>query len=147
MIHRPPTSVLFACTTNAVRSPIAAALLRLRLGPDVRIASAGVGRGEPDPFAVAVMAEIGIDLAQDERPKTFEDLGAARFDVVIALSREARRRVGKFAVAVEYWPTPDATQVDGNREQRIAAYREVRDMLRRRIREYFTDHGQEGGPT
>ena len=128
MADRPPVSILFACTTNAVRSPMAAALLRQRLGREVRIASAGVRRGEADAFAVAVMAEIGIDLSQEEGPKTFEDLQADRFDLVIALSPEAHQPARRFAAAVEFWPMPDATQAHGNREQRVAAYREVRDM-------------------
>ena len=99
MADRPPVSILFACTPNAVRSPMAAALLRQRLGREVRIASAGVRRGEADAFAVAVMAEIGIDLSQEEGPKTFEDLQADRFDLVIARSPEAHPPARRFAAA------------------------------------------------
>lgn len=140
---RGPQSILFACKTNSVRSPMAAALARSLL-PEVYIASAGVFRGEPDPFAVAAMEEIGLDLSI-HRPLAFEDLEDGFFDLVVTLAPEAHHRAMELtrndAVEVEYWPTPDATAVSGNREQQLSAYRDVRDMLTRRIRERFL-----GGP-
>ncbi|MCW5718807.1 MAG: low molecular weight phosphatase family protein [Bauldia sp.] len=134
-----PRSLLFACKTNSVRSPIAAALARKML-PGVYVASAGVFRGEADPFAVAVMEESGLDLSI-HRPLAFEDLEDGFFDIIVTLAPEAHHRAMELtrndAVEVEYWPTFDATAVTGNREQRLAAYREVRDGLMRRIRERF----------
>lgn len=134
-----PRSILFACKTNSVRSPIAAALAR-RMLPDTYVASAGVFRGEPDPFAVAAMEEIGLDLSV-HRPLAFEDLEDGFFDLMVTLAPEAHHRAMELtrndAVEVEYWPTADATAVSGNREQRLAAYREVREGLTKRIRERF----------
>ncbi|MCW5695988.1 MAG: protein-tyrosine-phosphatase [Bauldia sp.] len=119
---------------------MAAALAR-RLLPGVHVASAGVFRGEPDAFATAVMSEIGLDLSA-HKPLTFEDLKDGYFDVVVTLAPEAHHRAMELtrtdAVTVEYWPTLDATAVGGNREQILAAYRQVRDQLAGRIEARFS---------
>ncbi|HEY4275186.1 MAG TPA: hypothetical protein VGM68_06860 [Rhizomicrobium sp.] len=130
-----PKSVLFACTMNAVRSPIAAALLRATKGREIYIESAGVEAGALDPLAVEIMAEIGVTLAH--RPHRFEDLEDGCFDLIVALSQEAQSRAQDWArtsaVAIEHWRTADPTAVEGTLEQRRAAYRAVRDTLRRQI--------------
>ena len=138
-----PKSVLFACGQNSVRSPMAAALARQMFAGVLRIASAGVRKGEPDWFAVAVMAEIGIDMAEHQ-PMTFEeleDLDGLDFDLIVTLAPEAHHQALKLTdrltAAVEYWPTPDPTAVEGNREQRLDAYRAVRDQLLARIKRRF----------
>ncbi len=135
-----PQAVLFACGLNAVRSPMAAALFRELFGKTAYVASAGVQKGEPDPFAAAVMAEIGIDIAR-HKPATFEDLEdleGLNFDLIVTLSPPAHHKAleltHRIAADVEYWPTADPTAAEGNREQRLAAYREVRDQLMERIR-------------
>jgi protein-tyrosine-phosphatase len=143
-----PHAVLFACGMNTVRSPMAAGLFRELFGKTVYVGSAGVQKGEPDPFAAAVMAEIGIDIAR-HKPITFEELDeleGLNFDLIVTLSPPAHHKALEVtrtsAADVEYWPTADPTAVEGNREQRLAAYREVRDQLMARIRERF---GRPGG--
>jgi protein-tyrosine-phosphatase len=138
-----PQAVLFACGLNSVRSPMAAALLRQMRGAPLYIASAGVRTAELDPFAVAVMAEIGIDIAA-HRPITIaelEDLEGLNFDLIVTLSPEAHHQAlaltHRLAAEVEYWPTADPAAVEGNREQRLAAYRAVRDQLAERVKARF----------
>jgi len=138
-----PQAVLFACDHNAVRSPMAAGLFRQMFGRAIYVASAGVRKGELDPFAVAALTEIGIDIAQ-HRPMTFaelEDWEGLNFDLIVTLSPQAHHAALELtrshAIAVEYWPTADPTAVEGAREQRLAAYREVRDQLIERIRARF----------
>jgi protein-tyrosine-phosphatase len=138
-----PQAVLFACGLNSVRSPMAAALFRHMFGRTTYVGSAGVRRGELDPFAVAAMDEIGLDIAK-HRPTTFEELEdweGLNFDLIVTLAPEAHHKAIELtrtvAAEVEYWPTPDPTVQEGNREQRLDAYREVRDQLMRRIRERF----------
>jgi protein-tyrosine-phosphatase len=140
--HR-PLAVLFACGLNSVRSPIAAGLFAQMFGRAVYVGSAGVRKGELDAFAVAVMAEVGIDISR-HKPVTFEELDeweGLNFDLIVTLAPEAHHRALELtrtsAVDVEYWPTPDASAVEGSREQRLEAYREVRDLLLARIRERF----------
>jgi protein-tyrosine-phosphatase len=138
-----PQAVLFACGMNAVRSPMAAALFKQMFGRSVYVGSAGVQRGELDPFAVAAMEEIGIDIAA-HKPVTFEDvedLEGLNFDLIVTLSPPAHHKALELtrtnAAAVEYWPTLDPTSVEGSREQRLEAYRAVRDELMAHIRERF----------
>jgi protein-tyrosine-phosphatase len=136
-----PQSVLFACTLNAVRSPMAEALARHYFGREMYFASAGLKRGELDGFAVAAMEEIGVDISK-HTPRTFEDLEDANFDVIVTLSPEAHHRALEFtrtlAVDVDYWPTPDATAAQGTREQILEAYRDTRDRLAKRIKEFLS---------
>jgi protein-tyrosine-phosphatase len=132
--------VLFACTWNAIRSPMAAALLRHYRGSRLFVDSAGVRAQEIDGFAVAVMDEIGIDISR-HRAKTFEDLEDTSFDLVISLSPEAQHSAVELTrtmdCEVEFWPVLDPTVVEGDREARLAAFRAVRDHLLSRIRERF----------
>jgi len=143
-----PQAVLFACGMNSVRSPMAAALLKQMLGKSLYVGSAGVRKGELDPFAAAAMEEIGIDM-HAHRPMTFEeldDLEGLNFDLIVTLSPEAHHRALELtrtlAAEVEYWPTADPTAIEGSREQRLGAYRDVRDQLVQRIRRRF---GRRGG--
>jgi protein-tyrosine-phosphatase len=133
---RSPTSVLFACTLNSVRSPMAAALMRHLHGRQVFVDSVGVRAAEIDPFAVAVMDEIGIDIA-GHQAKTFDELEDTSFDLAISLSPEAQHSAVELtrtmACEVEFWPTYDPTAVEGSREELLDAYRMVRDHLRQRI--------------
>jgi protein-tyrosine-phosphatase len=135
---RRPQSVLFACSMNAVRSPMAEAIARHFFGKDIFFASAGVRQGRPDPFVATVMDEIGIDL-QKHKPHTFEELEDSSYDMIVSLSPEAHHRALEFtrtdAVQVVYWPTLDPTAIDGSRETKLDAYRGVRDGLIKRIRE------------
>lgn len=133
-----PQSVLFACTLNTVRSPMAEAIARYYFGREIYFASAGLKRGEPDPFAIAAMEEIGVDLTR-HKPHTFEDLEDSNFDLIVTLSPEAHHKALEFAramaVDVVYWPTPDATAAQGSREAILDAYRDVRERLTVRILE------------
>jgi protein-tyrosine-phosphatase len=139
-----PQAVLFACGMNSVRSPMAAALLKQMLGTSLYVGSAGVRKGELDALAAAAMEEIGIDISA-HRPVTFEeldDLEGLNFDLIVTLSPEAHHKALELtrtlAADVEYWPTADPTAIEGTREQRMNAYREVRDQLLKRIRERFS---------
>jgi protein-tyrosine-phosphatase len=135
-----PSSVLFACTRNSIRSPMAEALLRHLWRQRIFVQSVGVRAGELDPFAVAVMDEVGISI-EGHRPQSFEDLHDNSFDLIISLSPEAQHSAVELtrtmACEVEYWPTLEPSIVEGNRETRLDAYRAVRDQLMKRIEQRF----------
>ncbi|MGA8614957.1 MAG: low molecular weight phosphatase family protein [Xanthobacteraceae bacterium] len=138
-----PLAVLFACGLNSVRSPIAAGLFAQIFGRSIYVGSAGARKGELDAFAVAVMAEIGIDISR-HKPVSFEELeeGAGlNFDLIVTLAPEAHHRALELtrasAVDIEYWPTADPSAVEGNRTQRLDAYREVREQLLAHIQQRF----------
>jgi protein-tyrosine-phosphatase len=138
-----PQSILFACTHNSVRSPMAEALGRHFFGRDIYFASVGVQCRELDAFAVAVMDEIGIDIS-DHKPCSFADLDDASFDLIITLSPEAHHTALEFtrmlATRVVYWPTLDPTAVQGTRDTILEAYRGVREGLQIRIKELLDRH-------
>lgn len=135
-----PQAILFACSMNAIRSPMAAGMMRHFYGSKVFVASCGVRAGEADGFTAAVMEELGINLGK-HRPQSFEDLSDTSFDLVISLSPEAHHRALELtrtmAIEAEYWPTLDPSITMGSREQILESYREVRDGLYRRIRSRF----------
>ena len=135
-----PGAVLFACTENALRSPMAESILKHLQGHRIYVDSVGVRSGKVDSFAIEVLEEIGIDLSR-HRSKSFDDLEDEYYDLIITLSPEAQHRAVELtrsmAVELEFWNTLDPSIVEGNRDSCLAAYRQVRDQLMARIRERF----------
>jgi protein-tyrosine-phosphatase len=140
-LPRKVQSVLFMCAMNAVRSPMAEALAKHFFGKSIYVQSAGARKGEVDGFALEVLDEIGIDLSR-HKPKSVDELEeweGLNFDLIVSLSPEAHHRALELtrtlATEVEYWPTMDPTLVQGSREQKLDAYRDLRDGLTRRIKD------------
>lgn len=135
-----PTSVLFCCTFNTIRSPMAEAVLKWLHGKRIFVDSVGVRQGEADPFVAQVMEEIGIDISR-HRPKRFEDLEDESFDLVVSLSPEAQHKAVELtrtnATELEFWRIFDPSLVEGSRDVRLDAYRQVRDDLMNRIMARF----------
>ena len=139
-----PDAVLFACTRNSVRSPMAEGLLKHLLGHRIYVDSVGVRGGVRgggiDPFVIEVMDELGIDLS-NHRGKDFESLEDTSYDLIVSLSPQAQHQAVELtrtmACEVEFWNTLDPTIIEGNRETRVQAYREVRDTLKKRIEARF----------
>lgn len=124
---------------------MAAAMLRHFFPKAMYVASVGILKGHHDPFVDIVMDEIGIDMKK-HRPMTFdelEELEGLNFDLVISLAPEAHHHAvdltRSLSVETEYWPTPDPDTTIENREQRLVAYRAVRDLLLDRIKARFLD--------
>jgi len=142
-----PASLLFACSQNAVRSPMAEALAKRLYGRATFIDSVGVRTSDVDAFALAVLDELDIDVHR-HHAKTFEDVDPSSFDLIVTLSPEAHHRALEFtrgtAAEVEYWPIPDPTAVEGARETRLDAYRRTRDLILERLKSRF---GVPSGPT
>ena len=133
---RLPGAVLFMCGMNSIRSPIAEAIARHSLPKSVYIASAGVRRGERDPFVDAVLDEIGLSIGRHQ-PHVLDDLEDDYFDLIVTLAPEAHHKAleltRSWPVEVEYWPTPDPTVATGTRDQILDAYRGVRDHISKLI--------------
>ena len=129
-------TVLFLCNRNAIRSPMAAALLG-HLGGAAE--SAGVTPGEPDPLSDAVLGEIGLAISAP--PQHVDELKLGRFDLIVALSPQAQHRALELTrnlhVPVEFWQVSDPSLADGSREQRLASYRAVRDELLKKLKDRF----------
>jgi protein-tyrosine-phosphatase len=125
-------SVLFACNINAVRSAMAEAIVKSRFPGKIFTDSCGVTPGQPDGFAISVMGEIDIDLSQ-HAPKGFDDLDCDFYDVIISFSPEAHARAQGLTRNVDcdalYWPVDNLAGLQGSREERLRAYRSVRDDI------------------
>ena len=126
---------------------MAAAMLRHLAGRRIYAESAGVRPSEPDPFAISVMDEIGIDIS-DHVPKAIDDLHDMGFDRIVTLAPEAQHKALElaqgYAIDVVYWPTPDPTLTTGSRDMILDAYRGVRDRLFDRIKAEFPVQGAGG---
>ena len=135
-----PSAVLFCCTYNVIRSPMAEGILKRLYGTRIYADSVGITKGEPDPFVPLVMEEIGVDLSR-HRPKTFDDLQDQCFDLVITFSPKAHHKAIELtrtlSCEVEYWPTFDPSLAEGSRDARLDAYRAVRDVLFEKLRVRF----------
>ena len=140
-----PGSVLFACTLNAIRSPMAELLLKRHAGR-IYVDSAGVDEAPLDPMAVEVMAELGLDMRR-HKAKTFEDLADTSFDLIVTLSPEAHQKAKEItrtlSCDVEFWPVADPAYFEGSRSALLDSYRALRDELARRIRDRFPTETRE----
>ncbi len=137
VLDRPLQSLLFVCSMNSVRSPMAEALAKAEFGSKVFVESAGLFKLPRDPFMLAVLYEAGIDFAQDE-PHNLSDVECASFDLVVTLSPEAHSETESMldssAVAHINWFIEDVTlDSQGTREQKLDGYRRVRDTIKAKI--------------
>ncbi|MCY1128585.1 low molecular weight phosphatase family protein [Frigidibacter sp. RF13] len=141
-----PSSVLFCCDHNAVRSPMAEGMMKKFYGHAAYVQSAGVHNDmEIDGFSVAVCQELGIELSR-HRSRSFEEMrdwgdDLSGFDLVVALSPASQRQALEFTrffhLDVEYWPILDPTGIGETREAKLAAYRQARDQIKARMLERF----------
>jgi arsenate reductase len=131
---RRPRRILFLCTHNSARSQMAEGLLRAHGGAGFAASSAGVVATAVRPEAIAVMAEIGVDIAQ-QTSKSLDGFQGKAFDEVITVCDEASAACPVFPGKVmrRHWPIDDPARVQGTEAERLAAFRRVRDALRRRI--------------
>lgn len=121
---------------------MAAAILHQLAGPRLAVTSAGVRRGHADPFVMAVMDEIGIDVTAHQ-PRIFAELERQTFSTIITLSPEAQHHAVELTrimkAEVEYWPTFDPSMIPpaAGRAVLIKAYRKLRDDLTDKIKGRF----------
>lgn len=136
-----PSAVLFSCTMNAIRSPMAEGMLKFLHGTRIYVDSAGARSSEIDGYAIAVMDEIGIDISK-HKSKTFDDLEDTNFDEIITLSPQAQHKAVELtrsmSIELEFWNTFDPSIIESeNREVKLEAYRKIRDELMIRIKTRF----------
>ena len=141
-----PSSVLFCCDYNAVRSPMAEGLAKKLYQNKAYLQSAGVRHDkEIDGFAIAVCEECGVELAR-HRSRSFDEMSEwgddlSGFDLVVALSPASQRKAldltRYFHLEIEYWPILDPTGLGETRADKLAAYRTTRDQIISRLVERF----------
>lgn len=141
-----PSSVLFCCDHNSVRSPMAEGLMKMLHGHAAYVQSAGVKNDlEIDGFAVSVCREMGVELER-HRSRSFDEMeqwgdDLSGFDLIVALSPASQRRAldltRVFHLEVEYWQVLDPTGLGESREDRLGSYRQTRDQIHKRLLERF----------
>ena len=141
-----PSSVLFCCTMNEVRSPMAEGIMKRFHGNRVYVDSVGTETSDRlDLLMVEVMKEVGVDMSH-HHPKSFDALTDTSFDIAIALSPEAEALATDVTrylnCDVRRWNIPDPTMAEGSRDARLSAYRQARDLIQHKILELFpvSDH-------
>jgi len=129
--------VLILCTANSARSQMAEGLLRHDAGDRFDVESAGTRATEVRPEAVAVMKEIGIDISS-HRSKAVEEFARQNFDHVITVCDNARESCPIYPGHTNrlHHSFEDPAAVHGSEEERLGAFRRVRDEIRSYLRQF-----------
>ncbi len=131
-----PNAILFVCNINSIRSPMAEAIVKEWFDRKIFIDSCGLRHGEIDYLAVEVMAEKKLNIA-NHKSKLFSELDNTFFDLIITFTKRAYEYVVSStktqSCVIEYFDVPDASLIKGNRQQRLDGYREVRDILTKKL--------------
>lgn len=138
-------NVLFLCTGNSCRSQMAEGLLFHMAGERFEALSAGLEPGsEVHPFAIRVMAEIGIDISTRQPKSVFVYLGKTMIHYLIVVCNKAQSTCPRIWPGLPnekryYWPISDPAAISGTSEEQLAGFREVRDELREQLTSWLTD--------
>jgi len=137
--------VLFLCTANSARSQMAEALLRKQAGDRFDVYSAGLEPAQVHPYAMKVMAEIGIDMAGHRAKGVGEFLGKMNPAYVIIVCEKARQKCPTAFPATGAtmitWPMDDPAEAEGGEEERLSKFREARDQIAARIKAWLDGLG------
>lgn len=130
--------ILFLCTGNSCRSQMAEGLCRAELGDRLQVHSAGIETHGLNPYAVAVMREIGLDIS-GHSSKTVDDLPDVAFDYVVTVCDNAHETCPVFPAKTrlihQSFPDPPKLARDADtEEERLNAYRRVRNQVREFVR-------------
>lgn len=130
--------VLILCTGNSARSQMAEGLLRHDGGASFEVASAGTKPSHVRPEAIAAMREIGIDIS-GHRSKSVDEFAGQAFDFVITVCDNARESCPAFPATTRriHWSLDDPAAVQGSEEERLVAFRRVRDELRQQLQRFI----------
>ncbi len=131
--------VLFICVGNSARSQMAEALLT-RIGSDVfEIYSAGLEPSVVNPFTVQALQEVGIDWSKARSKGLDEFMGKVHFGYVITVCSRAEERCPIFPGMGQrlHWPFDDPAAVQGSDEEKLEAFRKVRDQIEHKVTEWF----------
>jgi thioredoxin type arsenate reductase len=131
-------AILFLCVANSARSQIAEGLARLMAPSCVRVYSAGSEPGIINPLAVRVLAEAGVDAA-GQRSKGLDAVPLDAIDLVVTLCAEEVCPLFPRPVRKLHWPLSDPAKAAGTEEERLAAFRAVRDELAARLPALFQE--------
>ena len=132
--------VLVLCTGNSARSQMGEGLFREEGGGGIEVFSAGTSPSSVRPEAIAVMKEIGIDISE-HRSKSVEEFSGQSFDFVVTVCDNARDHCPVFPGRAEriHWSFEDPAAVQGSEQERLAAFRRIRDQIHARVKSFFRE--------
>ena len=135
--------VLVLCTGNSARSQMGEGLFRSEGGGGFEVFSAGTTPSSVRPEAIAVMKEIGIDIS-GHRSKSVDEFSGQSFDYVVTVCDNARDSCPLFPAGTEriHWSFEDPAAVQGSEQERLAAFRRIRDQIHERVKTFFKDQTQ-----
>jgi arsenate reductase len=132
--------VLFMCSRNSARSQMAEAILRRDAGDRFGVASCGLKPAPIHPLTLQVLEEAGLDTSSLKSKDLGDFLGKVTIHHAIIVCEAANEhcpRLHPFALRQSYWPFPDPVSVDGTEDEKLAAFRDVRDAIEKRIRDWL----------
>lgn len=134
------TRILVLCTGNSARSQMGEGLFRAAGGDAFEVFSAGTRPSLVRPEAIAVMAELGIDIS-GHRSKSVDEYSQVAMDYVVTVCDNARDNCPLFPAgrARIHWSFEDPAAVEGTEEQRLAAFRRIRDQIRQRVAAFYQE--------
>ena len=137
--------VLFLCVANSARSQMAEGIARALAPPEIKVWSAGSRPTSVRPEAIAVLGEIGIDISQ-HRSKLVDEIPAGEVDTVITLCGEEECPLFLGKARRLHWGLADPAAVTGSAKERLTAFRNTRDELRRRLAELLAGKDEGDAP-
>ncbi len=137
------TRILVLCTGNSARSQMGEGLFREEGGGGYEVSSAGTRPSRVRPEAIAAMREIGIDISGN-RSKSVDEFAGQTFDFVVTVCDSARDNCPVFPGATQriHWSLEDPAAVQGTEEERLAAFRRIRDQLRERVKTFVRERAR-----
>jgi len=135
--------ILVLCTGNSARSQMGEGLFRDEGGGGYEVSSAGTKPSQVRPEAIAVMREIGIDISGN-RSKSVDEFAGQAFDFVVTVCDSARDNCPVFPGATKriHWSLEDPAAVEGPEDERLAAFRRIRDQLRERVKAFVYEQAR-----
>ncbi len=133
------TKVIFLCTGNSARSQIAEAFLRKYSGDQFEAYSAGLKAQGVHKYTKQVMEEIGIDISEQYSKPLDQYLGERHFGIIITVCEKVEKECPIFpGVSTRlYWPFDDPRGFEGTKEEKLEKFREVRDQIEKKIKEFI----------
>ncbi len=132
----PPKHLLFLCVANSARSQMAEGIARALAPASVKVSSAGSRPSRLNPLAVQALAEIGVDIS-GHWSKSVDDVPPDGVDTVITLCADEVCPVWLGKATRLHWGLPDPAHAGATETERLQAFRDVRDELRRRLTAVF----------
>jgi Protein-tyrosine-phosphatase len=137
--------VLFLCTGNSARSQMAEAFLRYAGGERFEAYSAGLEPKGMNPLTVAVMREAGLDISGQRSKGVEEYLGKVKFQYLITVCDDAEKNCPTVWPGVNqrlHWSFEDPAKFNGSAEEKLAKFRQVRDLIQQRITDWLEQNPQ-----